>query len=131
VVGGPPVPANCQLLEDESVGVLRLLVGLSASGASVTGESLARWKEDRLLRLSCDDGRAPWICLAEFAREPAPHDFEAKIDALLPRDLARPLSSVTLGRRIAAWTGMDAEVATAFARGLASQEVRDFGEWLP
>jgi hypothetical protein len=131
LVGSPPVPITCQVLEDESVGVLRLLVGLSASGASVTSESLARWKGDRLLRLSCDDGRAPWIYIAEFSREPAPHDFEAEIDALLPLDLARPLNSVTLGRRIAAWSGMDTEVATTFARGLASHEVRDFGEWLP
>lgn len=86
----------------------------------MTGESLARWKGDRLLQLSYDDGRAPWIDVAEFAREPAPPNFETELDALLPRNLARPLSSVTLGSRVAAWSGMDAEVATTFARGLAS-----------
>ncbi len=131
LLGGPPVAANCQVLEDESVGVLRLLIGLSASGGSVAGESLAAWKGDRLLRLSCGDGRTPWIYVVEFARDPAPHDFAVEIDALLPRDLARPFLSVTLGRRIAAWSGVDADVATAFASALASHEVRDFGEWLP
>jgi hypothetical protein len=131
LVGSFPIPTNCEVVEDESVGVLRLLLGLSASGGSLTGQSLARWKGDRLLQLSCNDGRAPWIYVAEFAREPAPDDFETQLDALLPRSLARPLSSVTFGPRLAAWNGMDAEVATAFARGLASHEVQDFGEWLP
>ena len=131
LVGSPPVRANCQILQDESVGLLRLLLGLSASGASIRGESLERWKGDRLLRLSCDDGSAPWIYVAEFLREPAPQDFEGQLDALLPKDLVRPLSSLRFGRRVAAWGAIDGEVAAAFARGLASHEVRDFGEWLP
>ena len=131
LVGVPPVLAHCQVVEDESVGVLRLLIGLSRSGGSLSGESLARWKGDRLVRLSCDDGRAPWIYVAEFVGQPAPRDFADRIDALLPGDLARPVRSVTLGRRIVASSGLDAEVATAFARTLGSREVKDFSEWLP
>ena len=53
------------------------------------------------------------------------------MDALLPGDLARPLHSVTLARRIAAWSGLDAEAVTAFARTLGSHEVKDFSGWLP
>jgi len=131
LVGVPPLSAHCQVVEDESVGVLRLLIGLSRSGDSLSGESLARWKGDRLVRLSCDDGRSPWIYVAEFVGEPAPRDFEDRMDALLPGDLARPLHSVTLARRIAAWSGFNAEAATAFARTLGSHEVKDFSEWLP
>ena len=131
LVGVPPLSAHCQVVEDESVGVLRLLIGLSRSGDSLSGESLARWKGDRLVRLSCDDGRAPWIYVAEFVGERAPRDFEDRMDALLPGDLARPLHSVTLARRIAAWSGLDAEAVTAFARTLGSHEVKDFSGWLP
>jgi hypothetical protein len=131
LVGVPPVSARCQVVEDESVGVLRLLIGLSQSGGSVTGDSLARWRGDRLVRWSCDDGRAPWIYVAEFAGEPAPRDFADRIDALLPGDLPRPVHSVTLARRIAAWSGLDVEAATVFARTLGSHEVKYWSEWLP
>jgi hypothetical protein len=131
LVGAPPLPAHCQLNEDQSVGVLRLLVGLSGSRGSVAGESVARWKGDRLLRWSCDDGRVPWIYVAEFAGESAPRDFEGQIAALLPRDLAHPAGAAILGRRVAAWSGVDAELAITFAGGLASHEVKDFAEWLP
>jgi hypothetical protein len=131
LVGAPPLAAGCQVRDDASVGVLRLLVGLSHDHGSVAGESLAHWKGDRLLRLSCDDGRAPWIYVAEFAGESAPRDFEDEMAALLPSDLAPPAGAAILGRRVAAWSGLDAETATRFARSLASHEVKDFGEWLP
>ena len=131
LVGRPPVPADCPILEDASVGVLRLLLGLSATGGSVAGETLASWKGDRLIQLACEDGRGPWIYVIEFARESAARDFEGRADALLPQHLARPTSSATLGRRVAAWSGMDPKVVTAFARALVSHEVHSFEEWLP
>jgi hypothetical protein len=131
LIGVPPPFPHCNVRDDASLGVLRLLIGLSRSGASVAGESLARWKGDRLVRLSCEDGRAPWIYVAEFAGDVPPRDFEARIDALLPGDLTRPLQSVKLARRIAAWSGLEAETATVFARTLGSREVKDWSEWLP
>jgi hypothetical protein len=128
LVGSPPARAGCNVVEDESFGVLRLLVGLSSSGASLTGGSFARWKGDRFLRFSCDDGRAPWIYVVEFSGERAPSDFEERIGALLPTSLARPPTSVILGPRIAAWEGIGAEVVKTFVRGLSSHEVQDFEE---
>jgi hypothetical protein len=131
LLGALPSLPGCKVVQDETFGVLRLLLGLSAAGASVRGESLGRWKGDRFVQLTCDDGRAPWIYVAQFSGETAPRDFEAELDALLPRNLARPVSSTILGPRISAWSGLDPELATAFARGLAPHEVHDFGEWLP
>jgi hypothetical protein len=89
LAGAPLAVDACRVVEDESVGVARLLIELLAKGGSVPGPLLGAWRGDRGLRFACDDGRAPWIYVAELPTA-ARVAYAARIGDLLPAAFAGP-----------------------------------------
>ncbi len=123
LVGSPPELAGCRVVDDESVGVARLLVERLAKGGTIPGRSLASWAGDRGIRFDCADGRRPWIYVALVRDEAAAAPFAADVRDLLPAEFAGEPDTATFHRRVVLWSGLTASRARAFATTLRAQEL--------
>lgn len=122
LVGAAPEIEGCEIASDASVGVARLLVELSAEGGSIPGQALAGWAGDRGVLFDCADGRQPWLYVAELTDERFVAPFAQEGVRLLPGVFGGAAAVARLPRRVAAWHGVPASRARAFAASLESQE---------
>jgi hypothetical protein len=127
LIGSPLEVAGCRVESDASVGVARLLVELLAKGGSLPGPLLAGWEGDRGVRYACDDGRAPWVYVAELSDPERAAAFAQAIGGLLPGEYADPSASRAVGRRVVATSaGIGPQRAIAWATALAIGQLAGF-----
>jgi hypothetical protein len=107
-------PPGCEPDRDESLGVFALLLGFAEHGGAIPRGALAGWHGDRLLTFTCENGREPWLYSAAFENEGDAEDFRRAADALLPKDLARPIEIASDGVRVSAWHDLPEKSARAF-----------------
>jgi len=124
LVGAPPALDGCRVARDGSVGVGRLLVALTPAGGELPNSFLAAWQGDRGVSFACARGARAWLYAVDFADDAAAGEFAPWIDALLPAAFARPIETRREGRRVVAWHGVPASVASAWGAALRSSELR-------
>ena len=122
LLGDPPRIGDCALVDDESVGVARLLVERLAKGGSLPVRVLAAWRGDRGVRFACDGEPTPWIYVAELSDPAEAAAFAKVVSQLLPAEFADPSASYVIGRRVVAISrGLDSAGAIAWASALAAK----------